>query len=127
MLVSAGGSIHVTDGFDAEETLQVIGEHGITELSMVPTMYRRLLQAGNDGFRADLSSVRVARSTGAGLPADLGLAIETVFPGDTLNVLYAGTEAGPVSNLRSDAFAAKSDSVGLPFLGVEVEVRDRGR
>ncbi len=123
MLTSVGGSILIADRFDAEQTLRLVAEQRITELSMVPTMYRRVL-AATGGRSVDLSSIRVARSTGARLSPDLGAEIQEVFGADSLHVLYGATEAGPVSNLRSDLFGEKSDSVGLPFLGVDVEARD---
>ena len=49
------------DGWDAEETLRLIEEHGITHTHMVPTMFHRLLVAARRRARRATTSRRCAR------------------------------------------------------------------
>ncbi|MGQ0569946.1 MAG: class I adenylate-forming enzyme family protein [Armatimonadota bacterium] len=116
-----GGCVSVARRFDPEDALRTITAHGVTEVSMVPAMYRDILDAKPD--LATLTRLRVARCTGAAMPADLREAVVDRF-GHCLHVLYGATEAGGISNLRPADVARKPGSVGRPFLGVDLEVRD---
>ena len=58
--------------FDAEDLLKTIAEHRITHLTMVPTMFVRLLRlAQNTRGRYDISSIRWVTHTGAACPPDV--------------------------------------------------------
>jgi acyl-CoA synthetase (AMP-forming)/AMP-acid ligase II len=116
-----GGCVSVSRRFDPEETLRVIVEHGVTEISMVPTMYRDLLAV--DPKPAAFASLRVARCTGAALPDQLANTLRERFH-HCLHVLYGATEAGGIANLRPADSLRKSGSVGRPFDGVEIEIRE---
>jgi acyl-CoA synthetase (AMP-forming)/AMP-acid ligase II len=115
-----GGCVSVARRFDPADTLRTIAEHGVTEISMVPAMYRDLLAVDPDP--AVLGRLRVARCTGAALPGDLAAAMRTRF-GHCLHILYGATEAGAITNLRPQDAARKGGSVGRPFDGVEIEAR----
>ena len=122
ILAAVGGSVYIAQSFDPEETLRIVEKNRITEISMVPTMYQRILEVYSK-HQTDLNSIRLARSTGASLSSELGTAIQEMIPENSLNVLYGATEAGPVSNLFSDEFRMRNKSVGLPLFGVNLEVR----
>jgi acyl-CoA synthetase (AMP-forming)/AMP-acid ligase II len=122
MLVAAGGSIVFTASKAADEVLQVIESNGVTQLSMVPTIYRSFVDAARTG--AELSSVRVARSTGAPLTPALRREILARFPGLPLHVMYGATEAGAITVLRPEELERKDGSVGQALLGVELQARD---
>ena len=83
-----GGCVSVARRFDPADTLRVIAEHGVTEISMVPTMYRDLLAAIPFGSAAGL---RVVRCTGAALPDDLAVSLRERFE-TRLHVLYGATK-----------------------------------
>ena len=117
----SGGCVSVARRFDPEDTLRTIVEHGVTEISMVPTMYRDLLAVDPD--EAALDGVRVARCTGAALSSDLEAAMRERF-GQRLHVLYGATEAGAIASLRPEDGPRKAGSVGRPLEGVEIEIRE---
>ena len=122
-VISVGGSVVLQGRFGPEGTLEIIEKEKVTELSMVPSMYRKVLEVAKNR-PVDLSSVRLARSTGEHLPEKLKDEISANFPKNSLNLLYGATEAGPVTNLRPEFAVTKAGSVGLPFLGVEIQIRD---
>ena len=121
--MSVGGSITITERFDPLETLGIIEREAISEVSMVPAMYRRVLEPGAEARRS-MSSLRIARSTGAALDENLRAEIMDVLPDGAFNLLYGATEAGPISRFQPDGALDKAGSVGLPFMGVELEIRD---
>jgi acyl-CoA synthetase (AMP-forming)/AMP-acid ligase II len=117
--VVAGGSVLVQPSFDAEETLRLVASGTVTELSMVPTMYQALVEAAPNGARPP----RLARCTGAAMGGELRTAFAERFAAWPLHLFYGATEAGAISNLRPEHRPAKDGSIGLPFLGVELEIR----
>lgn len=121
-LAVVGGSIHLAERFTPEGTLDLIQTEGISELSMVPTMYQALVNSPQL-HKTDLSTLRIARCTGAQLSDELKFRILESFPGLELYTLYGATEAGPISNLRPEHQLNRKNSVGQPFLGVAIEVR----
>ncbi len=117
-----GGCVSIARQFDAEETVRTITEHGVTEVSMVPTMFREILDTRPD--QAVLNRLRVARCTGAPMAPDLRAAVMERF-GHCLHMLYGATEAGGISDLPPEDVPRKPGSVGRPFPGVDIQVRDR--
>src|SRR5699024_8150947 len=65
-VVRWGGTLVLTEKFDAEESLRLIEEHKVTHSSMVPTMFVRFLRLP-DQVRAkyDLSSLQTVLHAGA--------------------------------------------------------------
>jgi long-chain acyl-CoA synthetase len=116
-----GGSLSIAEGFDPADTLARIRDHRVTDVSMVPTMYQAILDERPD--RGTLRRLRVARCTGAPMSGDARAAVLDHF-GHALHILYGATEAGGVSNLRPQDVRGREGSVGRPFLGVDVDVRD---
>jgi acyl-CoA synthetase (AMP-forming)/AMP-acid ligase II len=116
-----GGALSVAAGFDPAGTLALIRDHRVTDVSMVPTMYQALLDQRPD--RRTLRRLRVARCTGAPMSGDVRAAVLEHF-GHALHILYGATEAGGISNLRPQDVPAREGSVGRPFLGVDVDVRN---
>jgi acyl-CoA synthetase (AMP-forming)/AMP-acid ligase II len=115
-----GGCVTVARRFDPADTTRVIAEHGVTEISMVPTMYRDMLAI--NPAPAAFARLRVVRCTGAALSHDLEVALRERF-GPRFHVLYGATEAGGVTNLRPRDTVRGAGSVGRPFEGVEIEIR----
>jgi fatty-acyl-CoA synthase len=84
-------------------------------------MFREILDGRPD--QAVLNRLRVARCTGAPMAPDLRAAVVERF-GHCLHILYGATEAGGISDLRPEDVPRKPGSVGRPFLGVDIQVRD---
>ncbi len=118
-LVVAGGGVRVATTFDRDQTLRLVETGAVTELSMVPTMYQALIDTSPAGTRAP----RLARCTGAAMEPELRQALADRFASWPLHLFYGGTEAGAISNLRPEQRPAKERTIGLPLMGVEIEIR----
>ena len=107
--------------FDAGETAAAMAEYGVTGVSLVPTMLRRLLDAGwtpPDSLRFVLlgggpaSEDLLARAADRGVP---------VYP------TYGATEtASQVATATPSEAREYTGTVGRPLSTVEVSVRDDG-
>ena len=119
--VLAGGALRLMTRFDAGQMLDVIQQDKATIFHGVPTMYHALLQHPKLADY-DTSSLRIAGSAGAALPAEFLDNFERKF-GVVILELYGLTESGPVAtfNRRDDR---KPYSVGKPIWGVDMQVWD---
>jgi long-chain acyl-CoA synthetase len=108
--------------FDAAAVLELIQRDRATVFEGVPTMFVALLQApGLDGY--DLSSLRVAVSGGAPLPAEVIDSFERRF-GVTILEGYGLTETSSTTTFNISATERKVYSVGKPIWGVNVQIWD---
>jgi long-chain acyl-CoA synthetase len=110
--------------FDAEECLRAIDRERVTTSAMVPAHFIRILELP-DAVRAryDLSSVRKILHAAAPCPPDVKRRIMQVFPPGVVWEFYGATE-GPGTIIGPDEWLAKPGSVGRPWPGVTVKVRD---
>jgi bile acid-coenzyme A ligase len=110
--------------FDAQRTLDLVGEHRVTWLYAVPTMMGRMLRLPPDVRRAaDLSSVRTLLHVGAPCPAHVKRGwIDWIGP-ETVVELYAGTESQASCMIDGAEWLAHPGSVGR-VTGGEMTVRD---
>jgi long-chain acyl-CoA synthetase len=124
--VRAGATLVLVERFDPYATLEEIERHGVTIVLGAPPMYIAWLNTPG-ASEIDLSSVRIAVSGAAALPAavlersrdELGM---TIWEG------YGLTEAGPAVTTNAMGGEVRPGSVGLPLPGVEVRlVDDTGR
>ena len=115
------GALRLMVRFDAGQMLEVIQNDKATIFHGVPTMYHALLQHPQLADY-DTSSLRIAGSAGAALPAEFLDTFERKF-GVIILELYGLTESGPVAtfNRRDDR---KPYSVGKPIWGVDMQVWD---
>lgn len=127
LLLYVGGTVHVAADFSAEATLSAISDHGITLISLVPTMYAMILalpKATRSGYR--LQSLRVTLSSSAPLLAKTKEEMLVFFPGASIYEFYGSTEASFVTCLKPRDQTRKLRSVGQPFFGTEVRVLNDG-
>ncbi|WP_232688596.1 class I adenylate-forming enzyme family protein [Halobacterium zhouii] len=122
-----GTTAVLTRGFDANPVRDALAAYDCTGVSLVPTMLRRLLDAGGvpDGLRFALVG---------GAPTPPELAARALDAGVPVCLTYGMTETtSQVATLRpeqaSDAPAGggqsdRLDTVGRPLLGTEVTVVD---
>lgn len=125
MLLHVGGTAHIAEEFDAEAVLRAIDAHGITLVSMVPTMYALILalpQATKARYR--IGSLRVTISSSAPLLAKTKEEMLSFFPGASIYEFYGSSEASFVTCLKPKDQSRKLRSVGRPFLGTEVRLLD---
>jgi len=118
-----GNTVVIMRHFDPEEVLRAIDEHKLSYVSMVPTMYTRIL-ALPDEVRAkyDTTSMRVLISSSAPLMTRTKEDILKCFPAAQLNEFYGSTEAGIVTNLKPRDQTRKTRCVGQPVFGIQVKV-----
>ncbi len=119
----AGGcGVVLMDGWDAEEFLRLVSEHGVTHTHMVPTMFHRLLALPDEvRERYDVASLRYVLHGAAPCPVHVKRAMID-WLGPIIHEYYAATEGGGTAIAASD-WLEHPGSVGKP-LANPVEVRD---
>jgi long-chain acyl-CoA synthetase len=124
--VRLGGTMSLVPRFEAATALEQMQRDRVTIFEGVPTMYVALLQApGLDGY--DLSSLRVAISGGAPIPAEVIDAFERRF-GVVILEGYGLSETSSTTTFNISAEERKVYSVGKPIWGVSVQIwDDRGQ
>jgi fatty-acyl-CoA synthase len=113
-----GGSVDVLDKFDAATVLRLIGEHGITSFSAVPTMLQLMVEDPS-WPDADLSSLRHVVYGGS----TVNERVARAWHARGVRVLqgYGMTEAGPGIYMALDGGAADHPvSVGVPHFFTDV-------
>lgn len=110
--------------FDPEGTLRWIEERGVTALSLVPVMLRRIVSLPDEvKNRYDISSLRILLTSGSALSLDLKQAAMQLF-GDTLYDLYGSTEVAWVAIATPEDIRRKPRSVGRPASGIDIAILD---
>ena len=114
-----------TVSFDPPKILEMIEQEGVTNLSNVPTGWKKLVSY--EGFdKYDVSSVRVATTGGGSCSAHLKKQILEKFPTAIILDAFGQTEMTPVTSFRLDASAdALSDrSVGKSIVETKIVDND---
>jgi len=120
--MKTGATAVLVERFDASESLAVVERHGVTVLFGAPPMFAAWLSLPEVSRRA-MSSVRLAVSGAAPLPADVFEAFRDRF-GVTIWEGYGLTECGPAVTSNAMGKVAKPGSIGLPLPGVEMRLVD---
>jgi long-chain acyl-CoA synthetase len=108
--------------FDARELLELVQEHRITHLHMVPRMFQRLLDLTEAERNYDVSSLTfVLHGTGPVSVAQKRAMI--AWWGPIFREYYSTSEFGIVSLLDTPDFLERPTSVGRLFDGVCVQIR----
>jgi len=117
----AGGTLVVHDGFDTHCTLAAIESQSITNMSMVPIQYQRLMEdPKQQDF--DLSSLKAVMSCGSPLHADLKQTLFDRF-GPLVIELFGLTE-GVITTLDPEEACGRMASVGKPLIGTDIKIID---
>jgi long-chain acyl-CoA synthetase len=110
--------------FDPEELLKTIEQHRISHLTMVPTMFVRLLRLGDDiRSKYDVSSIRWATHTGAACPPDVKQRMIDWW-GPVIHETYGATETGPAVGCNSYEWLARPGTVGRAMPGTTLRIYD---
>ncbi|HEY0938064.1 MAG TPA: long-chain fatty acid--CoA ligase [Trebonia sp.] len=120
--VLLGGTMSLVPRFEPGAVLDLIQRDRATIFMGVPTMYIALLQTPGD---RDFSSLRVAISGGAPIPAEVIDAFEARFSIPILEG-YGLSETASTTTFNISATERKVYSVGKPIWGVSVQVWDAG-
>jgi long-chain acyl-CoA synthetase len=110
----SGVTVVMMERWDAEETLRLIHEHGVTHTHMVATMFHRLLQLPEE-TRAnyDTSSMRLIIHGAAPCPVHVKRSMIEWF-GPIVWEYYAATEGGGGFIVGSEEWLKKPGTVGRP-------------
>jgi long-chain acyl-CoA synthetase len=118
----AGSSVVMQHRYDSAEMLRLIDEHGVTNVHLVPTQMKRLLDLPDDvksGFDGS-SLVTVWHGAAPCPPAVKRGLIE--WWGPKITEYYGSTEGSVISTIGSDDWLARGGSVGRPLENFEVIV-----
>jgi long-chain acyl-CoA synthetase len=123
MPLLGGAAVVLMDGWDAERSLGLIEEHGITHTHMVPTMFHRLLALPEERRKkAKLSSLRYLLHGAAPCPVDVKRAlIEWLGP---VVVEYYGATEGTGTFVDSETWLRKPGTVGKPEPRDQIKILD---
>ncbi len=115
----AGGTLYVHETFDTKYTLETIQNEKITNFSMVPIQYQRLMENPNQEDY-DLSSIKAVMSCGSPLHADLKANLYKRF-GPVIIELFGLTE-GIITTLEPEEAEGRMTSVGKPLVGTDIRI-----
>jgi bile acid-coenzyme A ligase len=121
----SGQSLVLMERFDGERVLQLVEQHGVTWMLLVPTMMQRIWRLPEPVRTSyDVSSLEMILHLGAPCPEWLKRAwIEWLGPERVVEV-YAGTESQGVTAIGGREWLEHPGSVGRPVLGSSFRVLD---
>ncbi len=120
----AGARITTMPRFNPIAAVDLIAREGITEIVGVPAVFAAMLQAiARRGGAFEAPALRLCICGGAPLPVALQGAWEAAT-GVPLRQGYGLTEASPVALFNRVSEANVLGTLGLPFPGVRVTIRD---
>ena len=123
-ITALGERLVLQPKFDPLQLLQLIEEHSITTLNVVPTMFVRLLRLPKEEReRHDLSSLSHAVHNAAPCPPDVKRRMIEWW-GPVVWELYGGTESGPATACNSDEWLAHPGTVGRAVEGSTIKILD---
>ena len=124
MHLAVGATVVVMPHFDAASALHLIERHRVTNTQMVPAMFVRIL-ALPEAERAaiDLSSIQRVLHAAAPCPVAVKQKIMEVFPAGVVWEFYGASEGGG-TRISPEEWLARPGSVGRPWPGYAVEIRD---
>lgn len=120
-----GGTVTLGHQLRGVEILERMGQGDITGVFIVPTHAKRFCTDMEESRRA-LSGHKLTSliSNAAAMPQALKVALINLFGEGLYHETYGSTEAGIVTNIRPPDQLRKTQSVGLPFPGNIIELRD---
>jgi bile acid-coenzyme A ligase len=118
-----GNQVTVTTRFDAEQTLQLIEQHRVDTLYLVPTMMQRIWNLPADvRERYDVSSLKTLWHLAAPCPMWLKEAFIGWLGAEVIWELYGGTEGTGSTVIRGDEWLGHKGSVGKPVETCEMKI-----
>tara|TARA_X000000368_G_scaffold400531_1_gene372486 strand:+ start:3013 stop:4578 length:1566 start_codon:yes stop_codon:yes gene_type:complete len=119
-----GSSVVMRHKFDGAETVKLIDSEEITNIHLVPTQFKRMLDADTetkDSFSG--ASLESVWHGAAPCPASWKRSMLEWF-GPKVHEYYGSTEGAFISTIRAEDWIQKGGSVGKPLETVEVLVID---
>ncbi len=118
-----GGSVYPVAHFNAREVWRLIRDNEIAAGLFVPTMLQMLIEEDPSPQTPLPETFRTVITAGSRIRPALHAQILERFP-NRLFTYYGSTESPSMSVLRPHEQASYPESVGRPYFGVEVQVRN---
>lgn len=119
-----GATAAIQSHFDRAAAVATIQNYDVTVLVLVPTILDVILEAAAESVLADVKRIITA---GAKLSPSLRRRAARVFPNAEIIEYYGASELSFVTVAKGSE-ACPPDSVGRPFSGVEIQIRnERGQ
>ena len=111
--------------FDGAETVRLIGQEAITNVHLVPTQFKRMLDC-SDAERAalDTSTLHAVWHGAAPCPPVVEGRHDRLVRALRVHEYYGSTEGAFISTIRADDWLRKGGSVGKPLEIIDVLVVD---
>ena len=120
----SGGTTELFDGSDSQAMLDRLGKRDVTGIFVVPTQLTRVFDLPETALDVRrIHGLRTMISNASALAQPLKERVISHFGTGILHETYGSTEGGIVTNIRPEDLMRKPGSVGLPFTGVEIELR----
>lgn len=121
--LACGGTIVMLPRFEAQAALDLMAREKVTYFAGVPTMYWALLAASLDftGIETIRTTLRVALSGGAAMPAEMHKAVRARFNVPVLEG-YGLSETAPVASFAVLGEEPRVGSIGRPIPGVRMKL-----
>jgi long-chain acyl-CoA synthetase len=121
--LDSGGLVVLMDKWTPVAFLDLVQEFRVTNSTLVPTMFHRLLSLPEDARRrADISSLHAINHAGAPCSIDVKRRMIEWW-GPIITESYSSTE-GAGTSVTSEEWLAKPGTVGRPSPGVEIKILD---
>jgi long-chain acyl-CoA synthetase len=121
----AGGSLTLSERFEARTMLELVRDHRLTALGAVPTMWIAMLQEAGAFQPGDFEQFRFGTSGGAAIPVEVLRAYKELL-GCTLLEGYGLSETTGVATFNGIHRPQKAGTVGCAMPGSEMEIRKDG-
>jgi long-chain acyl-CoA synthetase len=123
MALDSAGMVVVMDKWTPESFLDLVQEFRVTNATLVPTMFHRLLALPEEVRKdADISSLRAVNHAGAPCSIDVKRRMIDWW-GPIITEQYSSTE-GAGTSVTSEEWLRKPGTVGRPSPGVEIRILD---
>ena len=122
--LAMGAKLVMQHKFDPVGVLELVQEHRITNIHLVPTQFIRLLKVPEtDRAEFDLSSLQIIWHGAAPCSPQVKRSMID-WLGPIVSEYYGGTEGGIISGLTAEEWLERPGSVGVPGDGYEVKILD---
>ncbi|MBN1466610.1 AMP-binding protein [candidate division KSB1 bacterium] len=119
--LAANSTLVILPRFKPSEVIETVQKHSVTFMPAVPGMFRALLTV--QGEHLEMPSLKYCMCYGGHLADEILFEFENRFAVKIFKA-YGLTEAGPLVSSARISRDRKSDSAGLPLMGVELQIRD---
>jgi len=119
-----GSAVVMQHAYDSAGVLDLVDRHGVTNVHLVPTQMKRLLDLPDDVKRGfDGTSLQVVWHGAAPCPPAVKQGLIDWW-GPRISEYYGSTEGAIISTITSDEWLERGGSVGRPTAMIEVYVVD---